>query len=340
MNTWIDHKYVNLLSSQLQLFKRRDAKVYNFRCPICGDSQKNRFKTRGYIMEKQDKLVFYCHNCSASMTMYDFIKTLDPELHKQYTLEMYKEKNLSERKKYTYTPDISKFAKPKYMRSQLKDLQRISQLHPTHVAKKYIVRRKIPSPYHAKLYYAPKFCTWINSIVEGKFDEKAIALDEPRIVIPFIGIDGNVFGVQGRALSKTELRYITIIFDDTQSKIFGLDTANFSKKLYITEGPFDSMFLPNCIAFAGSDGDLSQIKANDKVFVYDNEPRNTEIMKKVAKQIDRGNKVFIWPSNIDHKDINDCILGGVSQQEIVDMIDKNTYSGLAAKFQLSQWKKV
>lgn len=339
MTTWIDHKYINLLSSHLQLFKRKDAKVYNFRCPICGDSQKNRYKARGYVMEKQDRLVFYCHNCGASMTMYDFVKTLDPQLHKEYTMEVFKEKNLSEKKKYIYTPDISKFARPKYMRSQLKDLQRISQLPPNHVAKKYITRRRIPSKYHAKLYYAPKFCTWINSIVEGKFDEKALALDEPRIIIPFIGIDGNVFGVQGRALSKTELRYITIMFDESEKKIFGLDTADFSKTLHITEGPFDSMFVPNCIAFAGSDGDLTRIRADDKVFIYDNEPRSKEITRKIEKQIDKGNKVFIWPSAVSHKDINDCIIGGITEQEIVDMIARNTYSGLAAKFQLSQWKK-
>jgi len=341
MSTWIDHKYAGLLSCNLQLFKRKDSKVYNFRCPICGDSEKNRFKARGYLMEKETRMVFYCHNCGASMTMYDFVKTVDPELHKQYVLETYQEKNSTvKRRKIDFKPDISKFAKPKYMKSPLGELKKISQLPVDHAAKQYITNRRIPTRYHAKLFYAPKFCAWINTIVKGKFDDKTLALDEGRIVIPFIDEEGTVFGVQGRALSNSQLRYITIMFDDSKSKIFGLDTVDFKRTVYITEGPIDSMFIPNSLAMAGSDGNLSEYARSDLVFIYDNEPRNQEIVKKVEKQVENGYSVFLWPDLVPFKDINDCILGKLTEDDVLRMIKNNTYNGLAAKFKLSKWRKV
>ena len=340
MSAWIDHKYAGLMSSSLQQFKRKDSKVYNFRCPICGDSQKNRFKARGYLMEKEDRMSYYCHNCSASMSMYDFVKEVNPELHKQYVLETYQEKNTSGRRKIDFKPDISKFAKPKYMKSPLGRLKKISQLPVDHKAKQYIVDRQIPTKYHAKLFYAPKFCTWINTIIDNKFDDQVIAFDEGRIVIPFIDADGTVFGVQGRALTQSNLRYMTVMFDESKLKVFGLDTVDTEKTVYITEGPIDSMFLPNSLAMAGSDINLKDFDQSNMVYVYDNEPRNLEIVKKIQKQIDNGNSVFIWPEYIPFKDINDCILGKLTEKDVLRMIQKNTYKGLSAKFQFSQWKKI
>ena len=339
MSLWIDHKYMGLLSFRLERFARKDKNLYNFRCPICGDSHKNKFKARGYAMAKQDKIFFYCHNCGANRSMYDFVKEIDPELHKQYVLETYEEKNIGKKQKINYKPDISKFSRPKYMMSVLKDLKKISQLPVDHKAKKYIQSRKIPNPYHAKLFYTPKFCTWINSIIKDKFDEKVLALDEGRIVIPFIDEDGKVYGLQGRALSNTSLRYITIMFDESKPKVFGLDTVDFSKNVYIVEGPFDSMFISNCLAMAGSDMDSSLFPNARRVYIYDNEPRSKEIVAKIDKRISNGDKVFIWPEKVKYKDINDCILGGMSPLQIKEMIKENTHESLSAKCIFTNWRK-
>jgi len=341
MSLWVDHKYMGLLSSHLQLFKRKTKDLYNFRCPVCGDSQKNKFKARGYLMAKRDKLVFYCHNCGASKSMYDFVQHLDPELHKQYVMETYEEKNSSKKKKIDFKPDISRFTKPKYMtNSELKNLKKISQLQPDHKAKVYVDGRKIPTKYHAKLFYCPNFFGWINTIVKNKFDDKALALDGPRLVIPFIDEEQNVIGVQGRALDQSNLRYITIMFDEAKPKIFGLDTVDLNKKMYILEGPIDSMFVDNSIAMAGSDGDLSRFDACRTVFVYDNEPRNKDIVNKVEKQLRNDSSVFIWPDNVVHKDINDCVLAGMSAKQIMDMIESNTYKSLKGRLRLNDWKRV
>ena len=87
----VDSKYIGLVSSRLQKFKKVKSDLYNFRCPICGDSQKNKNKTRGYLYPVKNNTNFKCHNCGASMSFNNFLKELDSVLYKQYTLEKFKE---------------------------------------------------------------------------------------------------------------------------------------------------------------------------------------------------------------------------------------------------------
>ena len=85
----VDSKFIGLVSSRLEKFKRVKADLYNFRCPICGDSKKTKSKTRGYIYGIKQNANFRCHNCGASMSLNNFLKTLDPVIHKQYTCLLY-----------------------------------------------------------------------------------------------------------------------------------------------------------------------------------------------------------------------------------------------------------
>ena len=87
----IDSKFINLLSAKLQKFKRVKSNLYNFRCPICGDSHKNKSKTRGYLYSVKADINYKCHNCGASMTFSSFLKQQDPILHKQYVFERFKQ---------------------------------------------------------------------------------------------------------------------------------------------------------------------------------------------------------------------------------------------------------
>ena len=105
------------------------------------------------------------------------------------------------------------------------------------------------------------------------------------------------------------------------------------------EGPLDSLFLPNCIAVAQGDLRLPQYKTKSTL-VFDNEPRNREIIKNIEKAIEEDYNVVIWPSDIEEKDINDMIISGLTNVEITDIIHRNTFSGLQAKTQLSHWKKI
>ena len=130
---------------------------------------------------------------------------------------------------------------------------------------------------------------------------------------------------------------MTIMLDEDRTKIYGLNRVDFNKTVYITEGPFDSLYIDNAIAMAGADVEWSLLNGKEAVFVYDNEPRNKQIIDRISKAIDKGFEVVIWPTNLEEKDINDMFLAGHDVQSLVEF---NTYTGLEAQVKLSEWKKV
>jgi hypothetical protein len=321
----IDSKYIGLVSSRLQKFKRVKADLYNFRCPICGDSQKNKNKTRGYIYPVKNNTNFKCHNCGASLSFNNFLKEIDPVLHKQYTLEKFKEGHTG--RNFVVEEPKFEFTKPSFKKKL--DLPKASE---NEVAKKYLEKRLLNPE---KFYFANKFQEWTNT---QKPTFSRIVRDESRIVIPLHTREGEIFGFQGRSLGPSSVKYITVILDESIPKVYGLERVNTDKTIYVTEGPFDSTFVQNAIAMCGSDILLDSLNlGNNIVYVLDNEPRNKEICNRISKLIDRGEKVVIWPKSIAEKDINDMVLAGLS---VMDVLKSNTYRALEAKIKFNEWKKV
>lgn len=337
---WIDQKYIGLVSNRLQRFKRVNNSTFNFRCPLCGDSKTNKFKARGYIVDKPVVgTLFYCHNCHESISLLNFLKRVEPTLAEEYKRDKFLDKGQEAPEVKEAAPDISKIVVPTFLKgdSPLKELKKISQLRPEHPVKLYVQKRRIPSNFHYKLFYAPKFKEWVNRIIPEKFDAEN---DEPRLIIPFLDEEGNLFGFQGRSFRKDGIRYITIMIDESKPKVYGLDSINEKGKIFVVEGPIDSMFLPNCVAMAGSSVKLEAIfptkPKNEIVIIMDNEPRNKQIVERIDKYIDEGYNVCIWPESVVEKDINDMVLAGKDPESI---IQQNTFSGLIAKARITQWKK-
>jgi len=319
----VDSKFIGLLSPRLEKFKRVKSNLYNFRCPICGDSKRNRNKTRGYLYSVKANTNFKCHNCGTSMSFNNFLKEIDPIVHKQYTLEKFKEGHTGR----NFVVDEPKFSfqPPKFKHSL--NLPKASE---NADANEYLVKRKL-NPY--KFYYTDKFKSWTNSL-KDVFDDTT--KDEPRIIIPLFYQD-TLVGFQGRALGPSKVKYITVMLNDDAPKIYGLDEVQKDKTVYITEGPFDSTFIRNACAMCGADADISNWGINNPVWIYDNEPRNAEITARISRTIDKGDKVVIWPTTIKEKDINDMVLSGLDVQSVIEL---NTYSGLEAKLKFTTWKKI
>ena len=320
----IDSKYIGLVSSRLQKFKRVKADLYNFRCPICGDSQRNKNKARGYIYPVKNNTNFKCHNCGASLSLNNFLKKLDPSLHKQYTLEKFKEGHTG--KNFVVDEPKFVFEKPKFTRKL--DLPKASE---NPYAKEYLEERKLNPE---KFYFTDKFKEWTNT-KKQTFD--STYRDEPRIIIPMYDRDKNLIGFQGRSLTHNSVKYITVMLNDDSPKLYGLETVDEEKPIYIVEGPFDSTFVENAVAMCGSDVDIRSFGWSDYIWVLDNEPRNREIVNRIAKLIDRGEKVVIWPNEIVEKDINDMVISG---HNVIDVIKSNTYKDLQAKIKFNTWKKI
>ena len=339
MPSYIDTKYVNILSSRLPLFKRKTNGLYNFRCPFCGDSQKSRTKARGYFYQKRTDLFFRCHNCGQSSTFSNFLKQFDGETYKEYALERYKEGITG---KGHNTPDPKINYKQPIFHSKI-DLPRIGDLDDDHFAKTYLLNRLIPLQFLNYLYYTDDFKKFVNKMTNREYE---LSENEQRIIIPFFDKDKQLITFQGRAFTNTNLRYITIKMDEESSKIFGLDRLDLEKPFHIVEGPFDSMFLPNSIAMAGSDisfrgnDDIREAMDNHKgTIIFDNEPRNTEIISRMEKVIEKGWNICIWPDSVACKDINDMILTSINQTRIIEIINKNTFKDLHAKTHLALWRK-
>jgi len=335
MSVFIDRTFLLRASPKLQRFTQKKTDLYNFRCPLCGDSQKNKTKCRGFVYRKKDDYFYMCHNCSVSTTFYNFLKQVDESLIKEYQLERYR--NGTERGNYT-KPDFSE-AKEKPVFKERIRLESIESLPEEHFAKRYIKSRKIPVVFESQLYFAPDFKQFVETL---GIEKETLHKDDQRLVIPFYDSKKNLIAIQGRALGKSELRYITIKLNDDFDKVFGLDRIDQDEMIYVVEGPIDSMFLENAVATA--DANLESItKLFDKsqvTLVFDNEPRNKQIVEKINLAIDNHFNVVIWPEFIDCKDINEMVLDGFSPDEIQDIISKNTFVNLRAKMEFVNWKKV
>lgn len=319
-----DDKYINLLSSRLEKFKKIKINLYNFRCPLCGDSQKNKNKTRAYLYSVKNNTNFKCHNCGASLSFNNFLKQLDPTLYKQFSLEKFKQGFAGN----NFVVEEPKFDFKKPVFRKKIDLPKASE---NEISKKYLESRLLDSN---QFYFAEKFKQWTNT-QKQTFD--IIRKDESRIIIPLYDFEGSLIGFQGRALGFSNVKYITVMLNEDSPKIYGLNNLNLNEEVYVTEGPFDSTFVENSIALCGADGDLKSLGIRDYVWIYDNEPRNIDIVRRIEKCINNGEKVIIWPSTIKQKDINDMVISGHS---IMNVLKLNTYKGLEAKVKFIEWKRV
>jgi len=332
MSSYIDLKFINLLSSRLSKFKRKNDNLFNFRCPHCGDSQKNKSKARAYFYRVKNDMFFKCHNCGMGQNLSNFIKFIDVKLYDEYILERYKGSSPS-----TPKPIFDIIKKPVFKEVNfIEELTSIAELSDKHPAKKYIIKRKIPEKFFDILLFAPEFMSLVNSVKPNTFPNTKG--EHPRLIIPFYDTTGNLFAFQGRAFGNEQPKYLTIKLDETKEKIYGLERINFQKHIYITEGPIDSLFIDNCLAAAGADLIL-KVKPSDVTYIFDNEPRNKEIVKRMYKIIEKNYNLFIWPDEIQSKDVNDLIITGKTIAEIQTIISTNTHTGLSALTKLNTWKK-
>jgi hypothetical protein len=285
---------------------------------------------------------YRCHNCGAGRTLGTFLKEFDPSLYKQYIFERFASGE-NGHSNYEKPDEGAQFkesiAKMKILTrpKELENLQSIRSLPDEHYAKVYISDRLIPTKYWSRIFYTPDFKEFIDKLVPGKYDN--LKPNDERLIIPFFDKDGKLVVVQGRALGESKLRYITIKLVEEAQKIFGLDRVNFDEDYYITEGPIDSMFIPNSIAMAGADVSLNDLPRNG-VFIFDNERENAGIIDRMKKVIQMGFSIFIWPNTYPYKDVNDAILNGVTPEEFLETVVKRTYSGVKATAMIIKWSNV
>ena len=331
MSSYIDLKFIQEVSARLSQFKKKGDYLFNFRCPHCGDSKKSKTKARAYFYQVKNDMFFKCHNCGEGQSLSNFLKFIDPKKYESYLLERYKGSAPSTpAPKFDFKPtkfeDIDYFDK----------LTKISELEDSHPAKVYITKRMIPESFWSKLYICNKFMSFVNEVKPNTFPHTKG--EHPRLIIPFYGVDGKPFAFQGRAFGKEQPKYLTVKIDSDKQKVYGLDRVNLQQHIHIVEGPIDSMFIDNCLAAGGADLTL-RVPPDNVTYIFDNEPRNKEIIKRMYDVVSKDYNLVVWPEDMRHKDVNDMIMAGLTKNEIKDIISTNTHSKLSALTKLNYYKK-
>lgn len=270
--------------------------------------------------------------------MSKLIERVDPSLSREYRLEVFREEKGGANTGPRYLipkPEFSAKAEPEKKLIDI-GLIPISSLPEDHRAVQYLVGRKIPKARYHDLYYAQdmKVCEELN------INYKDRLISDERIVIPFRNLEGKLTGVSGRAMGNSKVRYVTVRLNN-EPLVYGLDRVDVSKIVYIMEGPFDSMLVPNSIAPGGTDmvRALSYIPHDKAVIVFDNQPRNKQVVDHVQKMATRKIPMVVWPSNWKYKDINESVVDGVDPAEVVALLNTCTHQGLALNLALRDWKK-
>jgi len=299
---------------------------------------------RGFIYKKGNDLFYKCHNCAAGLSLGNLIKQIAPDLHKEYVLERYKtgEDGLSNRGHKAIAIPTPRFDK---VSTDLRydNWERCDRLPAGHFCLNDLEGRKIPKEFYSKLYFTKDYKELCDEI--NPQHGKTITADA-RLVIPYYNEYNVLTAVSGRALETSDykLRYVVVRAnnDSDEKLMYGMDRINTNETVQIVEGQFDSMFLYNTLASCDSSLHLTaaKIPAINKVLIFDNEPRNKEIVKLMQDAIKLEHNVVIWPNTIEAKDINDMVLSGLSPDEIQSIISNNTFKGLEAQAKFVFWKKV
>lgn len=310
------------LYGRIPLFKKK-GRVFIGRCIICGDSQKNKLKTRAYIYQRNNTWLYCCHNCQYNSTLKYFLKTNFPDIYSQYIFSLFKNS----------TKNDVKFIAVEEERTVDFPLLSIDKDINAKCGIDYLLKRKIPEEQFFRIYYTSDLRK-LTCLDEEYL--KNIKTSERHIVLPMFTKDKRLIAINARNIeprAKNRYKLMRVMHD--YETIFGLDVHTLNEHTYVLEGSFDSLFLPNSLAVNTSD--LTRafpfIDKNRTTFICDNQFRNKEVVGMMKKCAKSGVSMFVWPKKIKGKDVNAVILKKECS-DIKSLIDENTFSGLRLQLEL------
>lgn len=344
----IDIQWMNRISVGLQRFKKVKTNVWACRCAICGDSKKSTKLTRFFFYVKKQNMLVWCHNCGYSKSFYNFMRDQYPSQFDEYKRETLFD-TFNQRasspvqtntvETLTTTPDELLDVVESPVGIDLDEFKRVSinvmSLPETHPAVVFLKGRAFTEQEMRRLYYTDDFKS-VASMMNEEAGQNLLA-KESRILIPFVNTDGIVEMLQGRALKDSKMKYITIKAHDEVEKLYGLYEMDPKRTTYCVEGPFDSLFVDNCIATC----DANLVRSKADVLIFDNQCRNRDVCRYMEQAIEEGRSLVIWPFSPAKKvDINDMVKEGVSRSQLMSVIKQSTYKGMTAKMKFMQWKRL
>ena len=330
---YTQEEYIERLDTTIDKFRKVRDGLYQGRCPICGDSAYDLFKRRFYIILNSDDGLYscYCHNCGYSASLKNFFKTIDNDLYNSYVSEVFKKKNDFKKKEHKDFK-VKSFSIPKYPEGLIP----ISNLNDNHEAKMYMRKRKVPENMLKCVFWTDNYPELVHNFIGEKYDNSR--LEKQGIVFVLRDLDGNITGFQLRDIFAKDKKYRFYTCSHTNEHGYFYRKINKDKPIFVVEGCIDSLFLPNSIAALTSTIWKVQIPDADCLYFNDQEPRNSEVSKQVAKCLKLGLKTILLPPEYFNNDVNDLVNLGLSLNEIDELFKNNVYQGLAGKLKYAEWK--
>lgn len=336
MSAYLQSRFIHIIASRLQNFKQKKLAppLFNFACPLpgCGDNHRDKKKARGYFFQKNNSYIYHCHNCGTTISFKNFLKDFDPTLYGEYCMELLNDIQP------TWKPSKPQEITLKKISTHLPSVDELPKDHP---ATLYLRSRMIPVEKYNRVLFSDNFGSWVKRTFHGLYEE--LKDDSPRIVFPIYDAKKQLIAAQGRAIQSNGVRYrIVKRIEDTEKIVYGLNTVDLKKDVYLTEGPIDSLFLENSCAAMNADltstaNYLSSLGAKKVICIPDNEPKNRWVLKEIKKMVDSKHTVVIWNEYIREKDVNDMILAG---RDVLSEIQKSLYTGIQAQVRFGTWKKL
>lgn len=341
---YIDHKFLSLLLPYLTGCKRTHEDVYNFRCPLCGDSEKSTTKMRGYLFKYKDAFMFKCHNCGAACGLSSLIRTIAPSLYSEYIFEKFRENDDLSRPSDT----DSQFRTATSFQTDLATKFRrcsnrlgLARIESAAVARDYLVKRRIPESYFDRFLY----CENVNLVAAELDQYKDWKMPpKPALAIPFWDLKDNLTHVQFRFFDGG-IRYITFKIIEDRLPIWGLGNVDRSKEIMVTEGAFDACFVDNCVAVTGSEVLIrvcEHLRAAgcSPVIIPDSDYRTNRYVWETAREaIQKKFGIVLVDDEFSAKDINDQILRGWSRLRLNLYLKTRLFRGLRAELEFAKIRK-
>lgn len=336
---WVEYEFADRMACVYPRYRKVSHSPFkiNCRCQVCGDSQKDQHKARFWIYDHKGVLLVKCFNCDLSMSFVRYMKENDEALYREFLIERRKAELPTRVSKVEPVEEPVK----EISKVELAFCERLDKLPPNHPIVKYVKSRMIPEAVFDRLFFTMQWPALCNSV---KPETYKIERQEPRLVIPIYNQEGVLESFQGRSLDpNAPQKYITIKSHEDATKIYGMDRVVAGRRVYVFEGPIDSLFIPNGIAITGGAIDVDVVPfKEDRVWVLDNEPRHKDVKNRVNKLIRQGESICIWDkSPWRSKDVNEMIIKeGATPEQIEEYLSNNVISGLAAQMRANRWFKI
>ena len=334
MSRYIDEKYINIIANYLELPKRKSNSELVARCPVCGDSQRNKYKRRFGISSKQDGAICGCFNCGYAAPFGKFLKDYYPDIYNDYKLEKFRESTEHSQPKKSISTKTSSSGSL-FNRVPVAEKTIAAPVTYSKEAVDYLKSRGVSEDRYDGFVWAYDFKEVLEKLSKTEHEHVD---SEPRLVILLRNFSKKLVGIQSRSLDQKNSKRYEIHKLGSDNVIWVPTWIDRNKPLIVTEGVFDAISTVNGIAKLSNH--LTSIDGRTDKFIYtwDNEPDNEFIVSRMASAVKSNYRVFIPGKDWVYKDLNEAHQDGLSIQEIQEYVEKSSFTGLRLNLNFNKWK--